>query len=120
MQILTKLLILLVIILCAAMLFAATEYYPAKHAAQSVVLPMTFAHADHRRQQCVTCHHNYQDDTGHGLCIDCHRSDPEISSLLREQFHELCMGCHTDTRLKSEHSGPLRSCAHCHTEDNRP
>jgi len=83
-------------------------------------LEMTFAHADHSKQQCVACHHNYQDDSGQGLCLDCHKRDPAIAYKMRDQFHDLCMGCHRDKRYEGEESGPLRSCQACHTEDLRP
>ena len=85
-----------------------------------VPLPMTFAHADHAKQQCVTCHHNFQDDTGQGLCLDCHRKDSKIAFKMRDQFHDLCMTCHIDKRNDGQHSGPLRNCKACHTEDHRP
>ena len=29
------------------------------------ILPMTFAHADHPTENCIDCHHNYNDDTGY-------------------------------------------------------
>ena len=85
-----------------------------------VPLPMTFAHADHVKQQCVTCHHNYQDDTGQGLCLDCHRRDQDIAFKMRDQFHGLCMTCHIEKRIEGEHSGPLRNCKACHTLDHAP
>ena len=83
-------------------------------------LAMTFAHADHAKQQCATCHHNYLDDTGQGLCIDCHQADQRIAFKMRDQFHELCMGCHTEKRSDGESSGPLRNCGDCHTVDQQP
>ena len=83
-------------------------------------LALTFAHADHAKQQCVACHHNYQDGSGQGLCLDCHRSDPEIAFKMRTQFHDLCMGCHTEKRADGEESGPLRGCKACHTADDQP
>ena len=83
-------------------------------------LAMTFAHQDHAQQQCAACHHNYLDDTGQGLCLDCHRSNPQIAFKMRDQFHTLCMGCHTDKRAEGEKSGPLRSCKACHTADQAP
>jgi len=83
-------------------------------------LPMTFAHADHTKQQCVACHHNYQDDTGQGLCLDCHRTDHDIAFKMKDQFHDLCMGCHIDKRTRGEDGGPLRHCNACHTADLLP
>ena len=43
------------------------------------LLPLTFAHLDHREVNCITCHHNFTDDTGQGLCIDCHSTDPKCA-----------------------------------------
>jgi hypothetical protein len=84
------------------------------------VLPMTFAHKDHIKQNCVVCHHNYNDDTGNGLCIDCHLRDPEVSHIVEEQFHDLCMSCHAEKHLEGEKGGPLRRCVDCHVEDHLP
>jgi len=96
-------------------------FYAGDNTAQVILpLPMTFAHADHAKQQCVACHHNYQDETGQGLCLDCHRNDQEIAFKMRDQFHGLCMGCHMDKRTENERSGPLRHCAACHTKDLAP
>ena len=91
------------------------------------MLSVTFAHADHVNQQCIECHHNFIDDTGTGLCFDCHKSDPEVAELIETQFHTLCRDCHvsearntSDERLTPAGHGPLRACASCHTADNRP
>jgi hypothetical protein len=84
------------------------------------VLPMTFAHKDHIEQNCILCHHNYNDDTGTGMCIDCHLRDPEVSHLLEEQFHGLCMTCHAEKYMEGEKGGPLRRCIDCHEEDHLP
>jgi uncharacterized membrane protein len=83
-------------------------------------LPMTFAHSDHAEQQCVKCHHNYIDDTGQGLCMICHQTDPKISYQMRDQFHGLCSGCHNNDSERGEASGPLRSCIACHSIDDMP
>ena len=37
------------------------------------ILPMNFAHLDHANENCVLCHHNYVDDTGGGLCMNCQK-----------------------------------------------
>lgn len=34
---------------------------------------------------------------------------------VEEQFHGLCMGCHTEKQHKNENLGPMRDCARCHT-----
>ena len=83
-------------------------------------LPMTFAHADHSEQNCLNCHHNYQDNTGQGLCLDCHRTRISTRTLIRQQFHQLCMGCHTRLTKNGGKSGPLRNCLGCHAPDKRP
>jgi len=88
--------------------------------ALTMPLPMTFAHADHTKQQCVSCHHNYQDDSGQGLCLDCHLNNQTVAFKMREQFHDLCMGCHIEKRTEGAPSGPLRSCKFCHTQDQSP
>ncbi|MDJ0926716.1 MAG: cytochrome c3 family protein [Gammaproteobacteria bacterium] len=84
------------------------------------ILPMTFAHADHGAENCTTCHHDYIDDTGPGTCMNCHVTDAEVSPLLREQFHDLCMGCHVETRGEGEVAGPPRRCIDCHLGDDLP
>lgn len=97
------------------------------------MLSVTFAHADHVNQQCIECHHNYVDDTGTGLCFDCHKTDPQVADLIETQFHTLCRDCHIKEArrvnssaydgaktLTSDGHGPLRACASCHRPDNRP
>ena len=120
--------LMLLLLGCALLLWTSNDFEqtsPHKISWQNAVynsprLPLTFAHADHAKQQCVACHHNYQDDTGQGLCLDCHRSEPEIAFKMRTQFHNLCMGCHTEKWGEGEDSGPLRSCKACHTVDSQP
>lgn len=114
--------------LCLWLFSTSTDLQFAAHRATTTLglqqnlphIEMTFAHTDHAKQQCVTCHHNYQDDTGQGLCLDCHHSDEELAFQMRSQFHELCMGCHQEKRDEGESSGPLRNCKACHTADHAP
>ncbi|MGI9328735.1 MAG: cytochrome c3 family protein [Pseudomonadales bacterium] len=87
---------------------------------EAPLLPMTFAHADHIAEPCVTCHHNYVDDNGLRSCLDCHKHDPEVSALIEAQFHGLCRNCHIEKALEGEDSGPHRDCESCHVADNRP
>lgn len=84
------------------------------------MLPLTFAHLDHRLENCVTCHHNFIDDTGQGLCFDCHKTDPTVNALIEEQFHALCRDCHVEKQRLGEDSGPTRRCLDCHTADEAP
>ena len=88
--------------------------------AERPMLDVTFAHIDHRPVNCVDCHHNFIDDTGQGLCFDCHKTDPAVNALIESQFHDLCRGCHLDHQLAGEDGGPVRRCIDCHTADEAP
>lgn len=102
--------------------YSSTEAYQAPQFEQRFQprLAMTFAHVDHKHQKCVDCHHNYTDDSGQGLCIDCHLRDAAISFKLEQQFHTLCRGCHEENQHEGEKHGPIRSCVACHTADSKP
>lgn len=84
------------------------------------MLAVTFAHADHVEQTCISCHHNYVDATGIGMCLDCHKTDATVSPLIEQQFHDLCMGCHEQEQGQRAESGPVRRCVSCHTADQDP
>lgn len=88
--------------------------------AERPMLPLTFAHLDHQPVSCVACHHNFIDDTGQGLCLDCHKRDPEVNALIEQQFHTLCRDCHLEKQRLGEDSGPVRRCVDCHTADAAP
>ncbi len=90
-----------------------------KHPAGNM-LAVNFAHADHMDQNCVTCHHNFVDDTGTGMCFDCHKTQTEVAPLIEEQFHDLCRNCHLENQLDGQDHGPTRQCIDCHVTDNRP
>ena len=83
-------------------------------------LPMTFAHADHRAQNCIRCHHDFADHSGQGLCLDCHLRDPKLRAQLETQFHALCRGCHVEQLRLGHDAGPTRRCLDCHREDDAP
>jgi hypothetical protein len=84
------------------------------------LLPMTFAHADHRDVNCVVCHHEFADASGNGLCIDCHKTNVDIRAEIEPMFHTLCRDCHVKKREKGEDAGPVRQCKGCHTADEAP
>ncbi|MEM8767890.1 MAG: cytochrome c3 family protein [Pseudomonadota bacterium] len=84
------------------------------------MLPVTFAHTDHRTVNCVTCHHDYIDDSGKGLCFDCHKTDPAVNALVETHFHGLCRSCHLTLQAHGEDGGPTRRCIDCHTADEAP
>ena len=107
---------------CAALVLIGwlTDQGQQKLRADKPLLPMTFAHADHRVVNCVDCHHNFIDDSGQGLCLDCHKTDPTVSALIESQFHDLCRDCHVEQQHLGEDGGPVRSCLACHTADEAP
>ncbi|MDA1077186.1 MAG: cytochrome c3 family protein [Proteobacteria bacterium] len=86
----------------------------------SPVLPMNFAHQDHTEQACFGCHHNFIDDSGHGLCIDCHKTNTEVAGQIETQFHDLCRTCHIENQIQGEDTGPVRACIDCHEGDDLP
>jgi hypothetical protein len=83
------------------------------------ILPMTFFHDDHLGVFCATCHHEFVDGTTGSSCIDCHVTDPAVSALLEQQFHDLCRSCHVEERAAGKDAGPTRSCIACHLPDDR-
>lgn len=85
------------------------------------LLPLTFAHADHRAETCVACHHELVDGTPPGPpCLECHDTDGEVAHLLESQFHGLCRGCHVERALQGVAAGPVRACRACHVQDEAP
>lgn len=84
------------------------------------ILPMSFAHADHVKEACTTCHHNFTDGTGFGNCMTCHVTDKEVWPLLETQFHDLCRSCHVERNAKGQPAGPTRECVACHLRDDKP
>jgi hypothetical protein len=106
----------------AAVLFAgyAWHLWQADLRAARPMLEVTFAHLDHRTVNCIDCHHNFVDDTGQGLCFDCHKTDPAVNALIETQFHDLCRGCHMEQQRNGEDGGPVRQCIDCHTADEAP
>jgi len=84
------------------------------------LLPLTFAHVDHRSVNCITCHHNFVDSTGQGLCIDCHKTNAKVREQIEPMFHALCRDCHVAKRAAGDDAGPVRRCGDCHTADEEP
>ncbi|TAK56525.1 MAG: hypothetical protein EPO25_00255 [Gammaproteobacteria bacterium] len=78
------------------------------------ILPMAFNHYDHASVNCIDCHHNYSDDTGGGVCMLCHVTDPKLWPRFEEHFHGLCQGCHAERAAAGEDGGPPRACDGCH------
>lgn len=82
------------------------------------MLPMSFAHRHHGEVNCLICHHNYADDSGQGLCLQCHKSDPEIARQFETMFHDLCRDCHIERQRDGLDGGPTRACFGCHEGDD--
>lgn len=101
----------------ALITIAATAAYQARQTMIDTrpLLPLTFAHLDHRAVNCITCHHNFTDDTGQGLCIDCHKTDPKVRLQIEPMFHTLCRDCHVEKHADGKDAGPVRRCVDCHT-----
>ena len=114
--------LLLALLLPVALLGAGAllSDWQAAARAGAQLLPVTFAHRDHDAVSCIACHHNYVDDTGQGLCFDCHKTDTSVNALVETQFHELCWGCHVSEQALGNDFGPTRQCIDCHEADDNP
>lgn len=84
------------------------------------ILPMSFAHEDHIAENCIVCHHNYNDDTGGGPCMNCHTTNQDVWPLFEKQYHDLCRTCHEEKAALGEPGGPPRHCIECHRGDDLP
>ena len=91
-----------------------------KNIADAPMLPVNFAHMDHKSVNCIDCHHNFTDSTGLGLCFQCHKTDPTIAAHIEQQFHDLCRNCHVEKQALAEDGGPTRQCFACHEGDELP
>ncbi len=74
-----------------------------------------FLHASHSKVTCVTCHHNFLDDTGKENCLNCHKR-VSLSEPMRidRMFHAFCGECHRDERTAGHKTGPIDDCSGCH------
>jgi predicted CXXCH cytochrome family protein len=78
-------------------------------------LPLAFPHEKHTAVNCLACHHDYADRTGHGACISCHRSSRrDIRVAIEPRFHSFCFGCHRDPDQPFKKHGPVAGCNACH------
>ncbi|MEZ5597015.1 MAG: cytochrome c3 family protein [Pseudomonadales bacterium] len=83
------------------------------------ILPMRFDHPSHATVNCLTCHHEFVDDSGNDTCMSCHVRRPELAAQLEAQFHGLCRDCHVDRDASGEAGGPPRACVACHVIDGK-
>jgi len=76
-----------------------------------------FPHHKHWAVDCFQCHHNFEDATGNGTCISCHRSArADLRMGVEARFHELCLGCHCDPPAIATAHGPVTGCDSCHAQ----
>lgn len=77
-----------------------------------------FLHAKHTTVTCVTCHHNFLDDTGKENCLNCHkRVSTDETMRIDRMFHAFCGECHRrESRIGEGKSGPIDDCSGCHTK----
>jgi len=77
-----------------------------------------FLHARHTTVTCVTCHHNFLDDTGKENCLNCHkRVSTDETMRIDRMFHAFCGECHRrESRRGEGKSGPIDDCSGCHTK----
>lgn len=90
---------------------------------QRTLLPLNFAHRDHGSVNCLTCHHDAQENlpaTRAPTCILCHKLTPVLAERIEGDFHRFCRGCHLQRTRQLEPSGPLRSCRQCHAPPPAP
>jgi Ferric reductase like transmembrane component/Class III cytochrome C family len=81
-------------------------------------LRVQFPHERHGAVNCITCHHNFVDQSGVDNCIPCHRSKrPDIRLGAQARFHPFCMDCHRGGEMPAGglgRHGPVSHCSACH------
>lgn len=112
----------------AGVALSAGAWFAHRHWQQGrPLMPLAFPHEPHASVNCITCHHDYKDQSpsvsGNRTCILCHKQSPALAVRIEADFHQLCQSCHLE-RLQAFHaSGPVRSCQACHrdsTEKSKP
>ena len=74
-----------------------------------------FLHADHTKVTCVTCHHNFVDETGKENCLPCHKRLGRSETMrVDRMFHAFCGECHRDDKRAGRATGPIDDCMGCH------
>jgi hypothetical protein len=74
-----------------------------------------FLHADHTKVTCVTCHHNFVDQTGKENCLPCHKRLGRSETMrVDRMFHAFCGECHRDDKRAGRATGPIDDCMGCH------
>jgi hypothetical protein len=91
---------------------------------------VTFPHNHHVEigLSCKDCHHFYQggknildesklEEGNQDIrCSACH--DPKSRGILKQAFHDQCMGCHIRYQKEKKKTGP-RYCGDCHIKKQR-
>jgi DMSO/TMAO reductase YedYZ heme-binding membrane subunit len=78
-------------------------------------IPLDFPHGKHGMVNCLTCHHNYADGRGWGLCVQCHRGGrADLKEGVEARFHAFCLECHRHPQATLKRHGPVAGCSACH------
>jgi thymidine kinase len=109
-----KILIVLPGLLVSLILINSLADYRDQEIINHPLLHVNFDHVDHKQTTCVTCHHNFLDDTGSGICNVGHKQDLSVALEIEDMFHTLCRDCHIETREQGNVAGPVRQCKLCH------
>jgi DMSO/TMAO reductase YedYZ heme-binding membrane subunit len=84
-------------------------------------LSLSFPHEKHSGVNCLECHHNFVDQTGHSACISCHlRPGGAIKMAIEPRFHGFCLECHRDAARFPDKHGPVAGCTICHHDAGTP
>lgn len=103
----------------AVLLLSSGAWFAHEHWQRSrPLMPLAFPHEPHASVNCITCHHDYKEQSpsisGNRTCILCHKQSPALAVRIEADFHQFCQSCHLE-RLQAFHaSGPVRSCQACH------
>ncbi|MBK6581315.1 MAG: hypothetical protein IPG20_00120 [Gammaproteobacteria bacterium] len=88
--------------------------------APQALLPMSFAHDDHRGENCTVCHHNSADDTGADTCMRCHVNDSELRPCSSSSSIDCAWAVMSSVSWPAKKHGPARHCSDCHLQEERP
>ncbi|NHN85151.1 hypothetical protein GOB93_10930 [Acetobacter musti] len=84
-------------------------------------IPLVFHHRAHGGFNCVTCHHDFLKPVVtpavHRTCIACHKATPAVASVIHDQFHAFCVGCHLNQQEQNRRAGPVHECRACHVRE---
>ena len=99
-------------IICYASFTPPASENPVRIMFQNKAGKVLFTHSIHTgeyTEDCLTCHHNIEDDEEYN-CSVCHDETGEETGVAKvDAFHDQCKGCHEDVG-----AGPVE-CNSCHS-----